>query len=168
MLGSHVRDDVLGDLVDTAIVRRLVTPRRLAERATALWAPRRRGCAVVLRLLGDAHPELWRARNLWEARVLRVLRRARVRDPIPNHAVVVDGQRRVIDFAWPDEMVALEFDGFVPHTTRRVFDDDRVRQNLLVDAGWRIYRLTAAMIRRQPQQSNAPVVRAVARQSVAA
>ena len=140
MLGSHVRDDVLGDLVDTAIVR----------------------------LLGDAHPELWRARNLWEARVLRVLRQARVRDPIPNHAVVVDGQRRVIDFAWPDEMVALEFDGFVPHTTRRVFDDDRVRQNLLVDAGWRIYRLTAAMLRRQPQRSIAPVVRAVARQSVAA
>ena len=51
----------------------LVTPRRLARRATELWAPRRRGCAVVLRALETAHPELWRARNDWEALVLRAI-----------------------------------------------------------------------------------------------
>jgi hypothetical protein len=168
MLGGLLDESLVRDLVDTAIVRRLVTPRRLAERATTLWAPRRKGCAMVLRLLSTAHPELWRARNRWEARVLRVLRQAGVPNPIPNHPVTVDGQRRVIDFAWPVEMVALEFDGFVPHATRRVFDDDRERQNLLVDAGWRIYRLTATAVTRQPQRSIAPVVRAVAVQSVAA
>jgi hypothetical protein len=50
-LGNCLRDEQLTDLVDAAIVRRLVTPRRLAQRATDLWAPRRRGCAVVLRAL---------------------------------------------------------------------------------------------------------------------
>jgi hypothetical protein len=53
----------------------------------------------------------------------------------------------VIDFAWPGQMVAVEFDGFVPHAGRPVFDDDRERQNELVDAGWRVYRLTSTACR---------------------
>ena len=65
-----------------------------------------------------------------------------------NHPVVVGGRRRVIDFAWPDHGVAVEFDGFEAHSSRRVFDDDRVRQNDLVDEGWRVYRLTATMLDR--------------------
>jgi very-short-patch-repair endonuclease len=115
----------------------------------------------VLHHLSSQHPELWRARNLWEARVLRLFRSALLPDPIPNHPVDVDGQRRVLDFAWPAMNVAVEFDGFVPHTTRRVFDDDRERQNLLVDAGWRVYRLTATSVRRQPRRSIAPIARAL-------
>jgi very-short-patch-repair endonuclease len=161
VLGNSAAPELLADIVDTAIVQRLVTPRRLAERATALWAPRRRGCAAVLDHLSTRHPELWRARNQWEARVLRLFRTAALPDPIPNHAVIVDGQRRVLDFAWPDRMVAVEFDGFVPHTTRRVFDDDRERQNLIVDAGWRVYRLTATSVRRRARPSIAPITRAV-------
>jgi hypothetical protein len=161
LLGNAMPVAGLADVVDTAVVQRLVTPRRLAERATALWAPRRSGCAAVLRVLSTQHPELWRARNRWEARVLRLFRGAALPDPIPNHPIAVEGQRRVLDFAWPEPMVAVEFDGFVPHTTRRVFDDDRERQNLVVDAGWRVYRLTATSVSRQPRRSIAPIVRAV-------
>jgi hypothetical protein len=160
-LGDVVSREALRDAVDAAVVRRLVTPRRLAARATALWAPRRKGCAAVLEALRSAHPELWRTRSEWEAKVLRVLGRTGAPDPIPDLEVLVGGQRRVIDFAWPDAMVALEFDGFVPHTTRRVFDDDRERQNLLVDAGWRIYRVTATLLRRRPDAALAPLLRAL-------
>ena len=70
--------------------------------------------------------------------VLRLFRSARLPDPIPNHPVDVDGERRVLDFAWPESNVAVEFDGFVPHTTRRGFNHDRERQNLLVDSGYRL------------------------------
>ena len=36
------------DVFDTAIVQRLTTAARLRDRAEALWAPRRNGCAIVL------------------------------------------------------------------------------------------------------------------------
>ncbi len=156
-----MRDDQLTDLVDAAIVRGLATPRRLARRATELWAPRRRGCAIVLRALETAHPELWRARNDWEALVLRTLRRVGAPEPKPNFPVFVGGQPRVIDFAWPEANVALEFDGFVPHSNRRTFDDDRVRQNDLVDDDWRVYRITSTALRRSASAALAPVLRAI-------
>jgi hypothetical protein len=160
-LAPTLPGDRFADLLDTAIVRRIVTPRRIAERATELWAPGRPGCAIVLHLLEEAHPELWRARNEWEARVLRLFRKAKTPDPIPNYEVRVGGQNRFIDLAWPEHLVAVEFDGFVPHSTRRVFDDDRVRQNDLVDAQWKVFRLTSTAVRRRPAAAIAPVLRAL-------
>ena len=160
LAGSTARP-LATDLVDTAIVRGLVTPRRLAERATTLWSPRRRGCAVVLELLASAHPELWRARNDWEARVLRHLDSVGARRPVVNHVVVVGDARRIIDFAWSEPLVALEFDGFVPHSNRSTFDDDRERQNDLVDAGWKVFRITSTAIRRSARRALAPVLRAI-------
>ena len=53
---------------------------------------------------------------------------------------------RYLDLAWPDAKVAVEFDGFVPHSTRRVFDDDRARQNDLVADGWTVFRITQSML----------------------
>jgi hypothetical protein len=117
----------------------------------------------VLRILEEAHPQLWRARNEWEGRVLRLFRRSGAPDPVPNYGVHVGGGPRYIDLAWPDHLVAVEFDGFVPHSTRRVFDDDRVRQNDLVDAGWRVFRLTSTAVKRTPSVAIAPVLRALGR-----
>ena len=67
-----------------------------------------------------------------------------------------------IDFAWPDRRVAVEFDGFDFHAVRRtVFDDDRDRQNDLVDEEWRVYRLTSTALTRNMPRALAPVVRAL-------
>jgi very-short-patch-repair endonuclease len=70
--------------------------------------------------------------------------------PTPNLAVVVDGQLRLLDVAWGDFMIDLEFDGFDPHMVRDVFDDDRVRQNALVAAGWTVLRVTSRMLEQDP------------------
>ena len=64
-------------------------------------------------------------------------------------------------FAWPEPLVDLEFDGFVVHTNRDVFDDDRVRQNALVAAGWTVFRITARMLREDPVACFEPVAAAV-------
>ena len=138
---------VFEDLLDTALVRRLVTSSSLRDRAEHLWAPRRNGCAIVLELLDQRDPGLRNARNVWEAKVLRIVRRVGLPAPRVNHPIRVGGRLRYLDFAWPDVKVALEFDGFVPHSTRRVFDDDRARQNDLVADGWTVFRITAPMLR---------------------
>jgi hypothetical protein len=46
--------------------------------------------------------------------------------PRVNQVVHLRGEIRIVDFAWPEQKVGLELDGLLPHSTRRVFDDDRV------------------------------------------
>ena len=150
------------DVLDTAIVQRLVTVDRLRTRAQELWAPRRNGCAIVLALLEQRHPDLRLARNVWEAKVLRVVRAIGLPDPRVNYRVQVGGKRRYLDLAWPDAKVAVEFDGFVPHSTRRVFDDDRARQNDLVAEGWTVFRVTKSMLDSDPGDTFLPIGIAIA------
>jgi very-short-patch-repair endonuclease len=149
------------DVFDTAIVQRLTTVARLRDRAEALWAPRRNGCAIVLGLLDERDPGLRNARNVWEAKVLRLVRRLGLPRPEVNHRVRIGGRVRYLDLAWPRAKVAIEFDGFVPHSTRRVFDDDRARQNDLVADGWTVFRVTATMLR-DPEGAFAPIAVAIA------
>jgi very-short-patch-repair endonuclease len=160
-----VADDLsvgrLEDVLDLALLSGTVRAKRLEARAHELWTPARPGCAVVLKLLATRHPELARAANLWEARVLRLIERAGLPRPRVNYRVRVGGRTRYLDLAWPDHKVAIEFDGFVPHSSRRVFDDDRVRQNALVAAGWRIFRLTKTALDADPAAAIAPVIAAL-------
>jgi very-short-patch-repair endonuclease len=149
-------------LVDRAVARKLTRPVFLERRARELRAPGRPGAARVLRALATAHPDLERARNEWEGAVLRFARAAGLPDPEPNWRVVVDGQPRFLDVAWPEPHVCVEFDGYLPHIeSRDVFDDDRLRQNALIDEEWKVFRLTSTMVERRAARHFAPVVRAV-------
>jgi very-short-patch-repair endonuclease len=165
-LGGRLHGDAFEDMLDAALVRRLVSPNRLRSRAEALWAPRRSGCAIVLARLAERRPTDARAANVWEAKVVRIVRELGLPDPKINHRVRVGGRVRYLDLAWPAAKVAVEFDGFVPHSTRRVFDDDRARQNDLVADGWTVFRVTATMLR-DPEPAFAPIVAAVGVQSSA-
>jgi very-short-patch-repair endonuclease len=164
-LGGVMPFDEFEDVFDTAVLSGAVRRHRLATRATALRAPRRRGAALALRLLDDRNPELNKARNLWEARVLRLLDRAGVPRPRVNYAVRVDGRMRYVDFAWPEHKVFVEFDGFATHAPRRPFEDDRTRQNALVDQEWAPYRLTKRALEHDSAAALGPVVRALRRRS---
>ena len=153
--------DQFRDVLDLALVTRTVSSSRLRRRAVELWAPRRNGCALVLRELDARTPQFARVRNLWEVRVLRHARDLGLPEPLADYRVNVGGRARYIDFAWPDQRVAVEFDGFLPHSTRRVFDDDRVRQNDLVDDGWRVFRLTSMALERDVHLAFEPIRRAL-------
>jgi hypothetical protein len=164
--GTDVTMPIVVAMVDDAVVRQLVHPLALERRARELVAPARPGAARVLHALATRHPDLERARNKWEARVLRLAQRYRLPDPIPNYVVHLDGQRRILDAAWPVPMVFLEFDGFLPHMGRGIFDDDRARQNALIDAGWLPFRLTSAMLGRDAARHFDAIARAIATRSV--
>jgi len=153
--------DRFEDVFDGAIVGKLVSMDRLEKRARELEAPNRAGCAVVLALVTDRHPELGRARNEMEAKVLRALDRLGAPRPSVNLPVFLRGERRIVDFAWEEPKVALELDGFVPHSTRRVFDDDRVRRNLFTAEGWRMYHVTKAALERSSREALALVLEAL-------
>ena len=69
---------------------------------------------------------------------------------------------RYLDLAWPHLMIAIELDGRGPHSSRRVFDDDRARQNALVAEGWTVFRLTWTALERDPSAALAPILAALA------
>jgi hypothetical protein len=164
-LGSVMTPDEFEDVFDLALLSGAVRRHRLATRATALRAPRRRGAALVLRLLDERNPELSKTRNLWEARVLRMRERAGVPTPRVNYAVRADGRMRYLDFAWPEYKIFLEFDGFATHAPRRPFENDRPRQNALVVNEWAPYRVTKRALEHDSAGALAPVVRALKRRS---
>lgn len=149
------------ELVDAAAVRKLVRPSLLARRALELRNSKRPGCTKVLRALAEQHPELERARSEWEALVLRWARRYGLPDPVPNHRIEIGGRVRLLDAAWPDAKVDLEFDGFRAHMVRTAFDEDRLRQNDLVAAGWLVFRATSNLLRREPERLFGAIERAI-------
>ena len=129
--------------LDDAVRRNLTTLSQAGACVARLrGAPGRR--PSVLRLLvaervevGGGKTESWLERV-----VLGVLLDAGIPPPVPQFPVVVDGHRYRLDFAWPDQRVALEVDGFGPHSTYGAFHDDRRRDLLLRRDGWSVLHVT--------------------------
>jgi hypothetical protein len=136
------------DMIETAIVRGIVKPVALERRARELRHGKRPGCAVTLAVLENLHHDLARARNEWEAFVLRRAAELGLPQPAIEFEIVVAGRRYILDAAWPERLVTLEFDGRDPHMRKEVHDSDSLRRNDLMAAGWLRFGVTAAALRR--------------------
>ncbi|WP_308128014.1 hypothetical protein [Modestobacter italicus] len=86
-----------------------------------------------------------------ETRLRLLLHRAELPPPIAQHSVY-DGRVFVarVDFAWPAQRLALEYDGLW-HAEPGQFAADRRRLNRLLAAGWRVLFVTAADLHRPEQ-----------------
>ena len=150
-------------MVERAIVRGLVEPDALRRRANELIHPKRPGCAVVLRILEELNPELAQSRNDWEALVARRAKQFGLAQPRLEYELYIEGRRYLADAAWPDQRVALEFDGRDPHMRRSVHDYDTGRRNDFIDAGWLRFGITATALKRRDDRAFEQVARAIAR-----
>lgn len=56
------------------------------------------------------------------------------------------------DFVWRDVKVAVETDGRATHDTRHGFEDDRLRDQRLMAAGWVVIRVTDRQLREEPER----------------
>lgn len=108
--------------------------------------------AVAALPAGVGRPRAVRAAGLVDARcgsalesVCRVLL-AGAGLPAPETQLVVRGRDgRVVgrvDFAWPEQRLVVEADGFAFHADRRQYREDRRRTNALVLAGWTVLRFS--------------------------
>jgi hypothetical protein len=81
--------------------------------------------------------------SVLEHTALRLIRSAGLPDPAPQWPVVDGGELvGVVDFAWPERLVALEVDGYRWHGDPRTFAGDRRRDNRLRELGWQVHRTT--------------------------
>jgi very-short-patch-repair endonuclease len=84
--------------------------------------------------------------NDFEERFRELARRAGLPQPVAQYRF---GPYR-LDFAWPEQRIAVETDGWATHGPRAAFEDDRARDAVLLAAGWRVLRVTYRRLKHQP------------------
>jgi hypothetical protein len=57
-----------------------------------------------------------------------------------------------VDFVWRDERVIVETDGHRTHSTGQAFEEDRLRDQRLIVAGWTVIRITWRQLTRRPDE----------------
>jgi very-short-patch-repair endonuclease len=73
-----------------------------------------------------------------EVTVQEAMRRYRLPPFVLQYPVACGRRTFLIDIAWPEAQVGIEVKGDV-HLDSSVADNDAVRENLLIDAGWTVY-----------------------------
>ena len=122
--------------LDDALRRKLVSLRQLRTVFEEL-AVRGRRRSTMMRSLLDARSDAYHPGGSDpERRLLRVLAAANLPAPVPQYRVVINRRTFLLDGAYPELLVGIEFDGFDPHVTRTAFDHDRARDPALELAGW--------------------------------
>lgn len=126
----------------------------------ALGTARQRPGTRALRvILGRRPPGAAPTESDAETLFLQLARRARLPEPRRQHVVpTAEGTFRV-DFAWPDQRLAVEVDGAAAHASREALARDLRRQNRLLlslaPARWSLLRFTWDDLTQPPYREQA-------------
>jgi hypothetical protein len=125
-------------LIDTGVVD-LAPIRQLAASTRGPGAARARSvCDLADGLAGSPQ----------ETRLRLLIGRSDLPPPVAQYRVMDQGIRAArVDFAWPAQKVAVEYDGLW-HAEEGQFARDRRRLNRLREAGWQVVFVTAADLHR--------------------
>jgi len=151
-VSSVVPSETVEEALDDALRRGLVTRARLRWRVEQLARPGRPGVTVIRELLAARDPGTAVPQSVLETKMMRLLRRARLPRPVAQHRIRANGRVvATVDFAYPDEQLAIEVDGYRWHSGRVRWEHDRARLNALTLLGWRVVHVTSADLARRPQ-----------------
>ena len=79
----------------------------------------------------------------WEARMLELIRRAKLPEPLVNYTLIApDHGSCTVDFYWPQHHLIAETDSWRFHGTQAAYETDRARDAALIAAGHRVVRFT--------------------------
>ncbi|HEX7168725.1 MAG TPA: type IV toxin-antitoxin system AbiEi family antitoxin domain-containing protein [Acidimicrobiales bacterium] len=138
-----VPDRHLRRATDDLIRRRLVTTPRLVRTFEEVPVSGRRARHPMAEVLTRLVPGYRPGESVAEDDVMDTLRESGRPLPVQQFKVVVEGHRYRLDFAWPDLLEAMEWDGFGSHGGPGPFHSDRERTRRLQRAGWRLWPITS-------------------------
>jgi very-short-patch-repair endonuclease len=153
-LAASASSDELEHALTEAYAQRLITESRLE--AALVRARNRPGVAAVRAQL-RAGPGLAVLRSRSERLLRRLLRQARLAQPVTN----VKREGYEVDALWPEHKLVVEFDGYATHGHRVAFERDRRRDAVLVAAGYRVIRVTWRQLTQEPLMVVANIARAL-------
>lgn len=145
-LASILETEPLQAALDSALRQRRTNlewiSRVLAERGKG-----RRG-AGALRALIDEYRETDDVPDSVLERLALELAKATGHEP-QLHWEVLEGDWRLgeVDVAWPEVKLCIEADGWMWHSSRQSFEDDRERDRALQAAGWAVLRWTSREVK---------------------
>jgi hypothetical protein len=143
-LSSRHTLPVLGSMTDEALRRRLTTASRIAYVAERLGRAPGRSPKRIAEMLDRRVPGVDTNESVLEDFISYALHRFKLPRPVSQYRQVVGGRARRIDHCYPDRCLALEAKGFEYHGGRERFDDDALRGNELLLAGYRVLTFTSA------------------------
>ena len=134
-IGSFPVTAPLRTLIDLGATQRTPELERLCAEALVLKLVSQQ----ELEAAGIVDPDLVApTRSRFERTFRAALRSAGLPTPIAGHPI----GPYTADFAWPDEQVVVETDGYQFHGHRIAFEDDRARDAYLAARGWIVVRIT--------------------------
>jgi very-short-patch-repair endonuclease len=141
-LSGRVPIDVLEDVLDDALRKRLVSWARLRKRL----ADRKRvpGSGALRKLVAARGPRVDLRGSKLEKRLGEILERAGLPKPVTQYRVYRKG--KVVarpDFAYPELRIAIEFDGAGVHMGRKAWEHGAIRDNYLELERWTILGFTS-------------------------
>lgn len=146
--------DELESALAIARRRKLATNREIDQAIGR--APRSKGVANLRALLAEGRqPRL--IRSVYESKLLQLINAARLPRPTPN--AVVHGKE--VDLLWPEHRLVVEFDSAAFHLDRAAFEKDRLRDQQLIAAGYRVIRITARQLDTTPEAVIARIAQAL-------
>lgn len=140
-LAGVISEAALEEVVDLAHAKRLVPIRRLVA---ALDEPRNRnrpGTRALREIVAARDPDRAIQSHL-ETKLFRALRLLGLPLPVPQFEVETRGGKRFVDYAYPEQMLAIEMDGFETRASPQALDRERARQNELEELDFRFRRFT--------------------------
>jgi very-short-patch-repair endonuclease len=147
----------LVDLAAANLPRRQIE--KAAETAEALGLLDAREVRGRLKAILAAHDLSTRTRSTLEDAFLALCDGAKIGRPAVNATI----QGLEVDFHWPDVRLIVETDSHRHHGTRAAFERDRVRDQQLTVAGWRVVRFTHRQVLRTPEHVKAILLSARSR-----
>jgi very-short-patch-repair endonuclease len=136
--------------------RKLATDQEILEAIAR--APYAKGVANLRALLAQTGPQRL-TRSKYERKLLKLIAAAQLPRPLPN--AKVEGIE--VDLCWPDHRLIVEFDSLAFHSDRTAFEKDRLRDQRLTAAGYRVIRITARQLDTTPEAVIARIAQALIR-----
>lgn len=142
-LAAVVGDGVLEKALDDALRRKLFTIQHMTARLSTTRAGGHRRLAGLRRLVDARGFDYQPGETVGEDQIYNWIVDAGLPPPKRQHWLTLNGKPRRIDLSYPELKIAIEFDGWEHHQTRRKFDDDRARAGELQLADWLVLQFTS-------------------------
>lgn len=140
-LGGKLGGERLELALDSALRQGLTRFDRLTRHLATFGGPGVTGSTALAQILKMREPCPRPTDSILEVELLKLTRRFVLPPPVAQYPVQLrEGLTVHVDFAYPEQMLAIEVDSVRWHSGVRAIKWDNERQNLLVALGWRVLR----------------------------
>jgi hypothetical protein len=127
----------LGDVVDDLLRRKVLRLEELRDRVGSLRPAPGRSVRTLRKVLAARIPGYDPGESGLETRIALLIDAGRIRRPTQQFKIRFGADRYRLDFAYPEQKVFLEGNGFGCHSIAADLDRGARRQNRMVIDGWR-------------------------------